>query len=66
LIIIQDFSKIAKPLMRLLEKDTDFKWAPECQASFEELKKQFTSALVLILPDVSKIFNIYWMFHDKD
>jgi hypothetical protein len=52
--------------MRLLEKDTDFKWAPECQASFEELKKQFTSALVLILPDVSKIFNIYWMFHDKD
>jgi hypothetical protein len=46
-------------MTRLLEKGRDFKWTPECQASFEELKKQHTSAPVLILPDVSKTFNIY-------
>jgi hypothetical protein len=36
---IKDFSKIAKPITRLLEKSKDFNWTLECQASFEELKK---------------------------
>jgi hypothetical protein len=56
---ILDFSKIAKPMTRLLEKGRDFKWTPECQPSFEELKIRLTSAPVLILPDVSKTFDIY-------
>jgi hypothetical protein len=47
---IKDFSKIAKPMTRLLEKDKDFNWTKECQVSFEELKKQLTSTPVLILP----------------
>jgi hypothetical protein len=36
---IKDFSKIAKPMTKLLEKNKAFKWTRECQASFEELKK---------------------------
>jgi hypothetical protein len=36
---IKDFSKIVKPMTRLLEKNKDFDWTEECQASFEELKK---------------------------
>jgi hypothetical protein len=36
---IKDFSKIAKLMTRLLEKNKDFNWIEECQASFEELKK---------------------------
>jgi hypothetical protein len=36
---INDFSKIAKPMTRLLEKNKDFDWTKECQANFEELKK---------------------------
>jgi hypothetical protein len=56
---IKDFSKIAKPIMRLLEKSKDFNWTPERQASFEELKKWLTFVLVLILPDVSRTFDIY-------
>jgi hypothetical protein len=56
---IKDFSKIAKPMTRLLEKNKDFDWTKECQVSFEELKKRLTSAPVLILPDITKKFNIY-------
>jgi hypothetical protein len=36
---IKDFSKIAKPMMKLLEKNKAFEWTKDCQASFEELKK---------------------------
>jgi hypothetical protein len=36
---IKDFSKIAKPMTRLLEKNKNFDWTEECQVSFEELKK---------------------------
>ena len=35
---IMDFSKIAKPLYMLLEKDAKFMWDEDCQRSFEELK----------------------------
>jgi hypothetical protein len=36
---IKDFSKIAKPMTKLLEKNKAFEWTRECQASFEGLKK---------------------------
>jgi hypothetical protein len=36
---IKDFSKIAKPMTKLLEKNKAFEWTREFQASFEELKK---------------------------
>jgi hypothetical protein len=56
---IKDFSKIAKPMTRLVEKNKDFALTEECQTSFEELKKRLTSAPVLILPDITKKFDIY-------
>jgi hypothetical protein len=56
---IRDFSKIAKPMSKLLEKNKAFEWTAECQASFKELKKGLTSALVLVLLDLTKKFNIY-------
>jgi hypothetical protein len=56
---IQDFSKLAKPMTRLLEKGKVFKWTQDCQASFVELKKRLTTAPVLVLPDLSKKFDIY-------
>jgi hypothetical protein len=56
---IKDFSKIAKPMTKLLEKNKAFEWTRECQASFEELKKRLTSSPILILPDLTKKFNIY-------
>jgi hypothetical protein len=40
--LIKYFSKIAKPITKLLEKNKAFEWTKECQASFEELKKRLT------------------------
>jgi ribonuclease HI len=56
---IKDFSKIAKPMTKLLEKNKTFEWTTKCQASFEELRKRLTSAQVLVLPDLTKKFDIY-------
>ena len=56
---IENFSKIAKPMMELLKKDTKFKWTEECEASFQELKKRLTTAPVLVLPDIHKEFHVY-------
>jgi hypothetical protein len=57
--IIEGFSKISKPMIELPEKDKKFKWTPACEASFQELKKRLTTALVLVMPDMEKSFSIY-------
>jgi hypothetical protein len=56
---IKDFSKIAKPMTKLLEKNKAFKWTKECQSSFAELRECLTSAPVLVLLDLIKKFDIY-------
>ncbi|GKE23459.1 reverse transcriptase domain-containing protein [Tanacetum coccineum] len=48
---IQDFSKIARPMTHLLEKVTPLFFSPECQSSFENLKKKLTEAHILVSPD---------------
>ena len=54
---IENFSKIAKPLTSLLEKNAAFIWTDERQMAFDELKKRLTTAPVLTLPDQSKRFT---------
>ena len=44
---IKDFSRIAKPLYKLLEKDAKFVWEKEFQESFEELKSYLTTAPIV-------------------
>ncbi|CAH9102258.1 unnamed protein product [Cuscuta epithymum] len=48
---IRDFSKIAKPLTRLLEKDADFLFDDECLLAFNCLKLKLMEAPVLVAPD---------------
>jgi hypothetical protein len=56
---IEEFFEISKPMTELLEKDKQFEWTPACEASFQELKKRLTTALVLVMPDIEKPFSIY-------
>jgi hypothetical protein len=56
---IEGFSKIPKPMTSLLEKEKEFKWTWECQESFNQLRFKLMVALVLIMPDLQKSFDIY-------
>ena len=53
---VQDYARIAKPLHRLTEKNTTFKWTSECEGSFENLRQNLVSAPVLAFPDCSRPF----------
>ena len=55
---IRDFSKVARPLCRLLEKDTKFKFNEPCQRSFEEIKSRLVEAPIMEKPDWNKEFEI--------
>ena len=55
---IRDFSKVARPLCRLLEKDTKFKFDESCQRSFEEIKSRLVEAPIMAKPDWNKEFEI--------
>ena len=48
---IKDFSKIAKPLYKLLEKDAKFSWDGDCQKSFEELRSHLTTTPIVRAPN---------------
>lgn len=45
---IKDFSNISKPLNILTRKDQPWKWGPEQQKAFEDLKKRFMEKPILI------------------
>ncbi|GJS45927.1 reverse transcriptase domain-containing protein [Tanacetum coccineum] len=55
---VKDFSKIARPMTHLLEKDTPFFFSFECQSSFEILKKKLTEAPILVSPDWDLPFEL--------
>nr|GEU29884.1 reverse transcriptase domain-containing protein [Tanacetum cinerariifolium] len=48
---IKDLSKIARPMTRLLEKDTPFFFSKKCVEAFQTLKGKLTEAPILITPD---------------
>ena len=54
----RDFSKVARPLCRLSEKDTKFKFDESYQRSFEEIKSRLVEAPIMAKPDWNKEFEI--------
>jgi hypothetical protein len=56
---IPNFSKIAKTMTQLLEKEAKFKWSLHCEDAFLTLKKLLTTAPVLAQPDIEKPFDVY-------
>ncbi|GJW04493.1 reverse transcriptase domain-containing protein [Tanacetum coccineum] len=48
---IKDFSKIARPMTRLLIMDSKFIFSNECMQAFNVLKDKLTTAPVIVAPD---------------
>ncbi|GJT03096.1 putative nucleotidyltransferase, ribonuclease H [Tanacetum coccineum] len=55
---IKDFSKIARPLTKLLEKDTPFEFNEECHNAFKLLKEKLTCAPVIVSPNWNLPFEL--------
>jgi hypothetical protein len=56
---ILDFSKIVKPITRILKNDTKFDWSSKCNKAFKQLKVLLTTAPILSQPDIKKPFDVY-------
>ncbi|GJY85031.1 reverse transcriptase domain-containing protein [Tanacetum coccineum] len=55
---IQDFSKIARLMTHLLEKETPFVFSKDCIDAFQTLKKKLTEAPILVVPDWNLPFEL--------
>ncbi|XP_040369481.1 uncharacterized protein LOC112184819 [Rosa chinensis] len=55
---IKDFSKISRPLCRLLQKDVAFEFDEECREAFEKLKELLTTAPIITPPDWNLPFEL--------
>ena len=55
---IRDFSKIARLLCRLLEKDTKINFDEFCHNSFEDIKSRLVEAPIMAKPDWNREFEI--------
>ncbi|RDX87269.1 Retrovirus-related Pol polyprotein from transposon 17.6, partial [Mucuna pruriens] len=55
---IKNFSKLALPLSRLLQKDVDFNFDQPCMEAFQELKNKLTSAPILQAPNWDLSFEL--------
>ena len=55
---IRDFLKIARPLCKLLQKDTKFHFDESYQKAFEEIKFRIVEAPIMAKPEWNKEFEI--------
>nr|GEX04921.1 reverse transcriptase domain-containing protein [Tanacetum cinerariifolium] len=55
---IQDFSKIARPMTHLLEKETPFVFSKDCIDAFNTLKKKLTEAPILVFARVMTKYRV--------
>ncbi|GKD52866.1 retrotransposon protein, putative, ty3-gypsy subclass [Tanacetum coccineum] len=57
---IEGFSKIAKPMTKLTQKNVMFVWGDKQEAVFQLLKQKLCSAPILALPEGSEDFIAYY------
>ena len=55
---IKDFSKISRPLCRLLEKDAIFDFDESCRSVFDEIKSRLVTTPIMLIPDWNNDFEI--------
>ncbi|KAL0447964.1 UNVERIFIED_CONTAM: Transposon Tf2-12 polyprotein [Sesamum latifolium] len=57
-LFVKSYSEIARPMTDLLKKTETWNWTPQCQKSFDKLKRAMVTDPVLALPDMSKPFVV--------
>lgn len=55
---IRGFSAIAAPLHALTSSQVQFHWSPAAETAFQTLKRRFTSAPILTMPDPQRQFVV--------
>ena len=55
---IKDFSKISRPLCRLLEKDAKFDFNESCRSTFQEIESRLVTSPIMLTPDWNDDFEI--------
>ena len=55
---IKEFSKISKPLCKLLEKDAKFDFDESCRSTFDKIKSRLVIAPIIVIPDWNNDFEI--------
>ena len=48
--IHEDFSRLAAPMTRLTRKEVRFDWDDQCEEAFQDLRRNLTTAPILIVP----------------
>jgi hypothetical protein len=56
---ILNFSKIVKPITKLLKKGNKSVWSATCDEAYQMLKKLLTTSLMPARSNIAKSFNIY-------
>jgi hypothetical protein len=56
---IPDFSRISKPMTKLLKKGVKYEWSQKCEDAFHTLRQHLTTAPVLAQPDNTKPFEVF-------
>ena len=56
---IDEYAKIARPLVLLTRKNARFHWGEDCQQAFETLKNKLATASVLTYPDPKQPYKLY-------
>jgi hypothetical protein len=64
--LIEGSSKISKPMTELLRNDKKFEWSAKCKAIFQEIKKQLTTAQVLVMQPDLNLRQRRWLELIKD
>ena len=57
---IKYFSKISRPLCKLLEKDANFDFDESCISVFEEIKSKLVTTPIMLTQDWNNEFEIMW------
>ncbi|KAL0456568.1 UNVERIFIED_CONTAM: Transposon Tf2-11 polyprotein [Sesamum latifolium] len=55
---VKSYSEIARPMTDLFKKTETWNWTPQCQESFDRLKRTIATDPVLALPNMSKPFVV--------